>query len=381
MTPKTVMTIFGTRPEAIKFAPVVLEMQRDKHGLKPFVCVTGQHRQMLHQVLNWFGITPDRDLQLMEKDQGLGEFAGRALLSVCAVLKEVKPDLILVQGDTTTALIAGMAAFYNRIPIGHVEAGLRTRDLGNPFPEEMNRRVLGTMAQLHFAPTEGAARALLREQVDPSTVFVVGNTVVDALRLTMARPVSLGLDLPLRGRRVILVTAHRRESFGAPFESICSALRELADRNTEVELVYPVHLNPNVQAPVARHLGGHARIHLIEPVRYEQFVRLMSCCDLILTDSGGIQEEATALGKPTLIMRNTTERPEAIAAGTAKLIGTDRAGIVEETERLLKDERAYRSMAGRKCPFGDGHAASRILDILARTLACSTTEPAYELAS
>ena len=359
------MLVVGTRPEAIKLAPVVLEMQRDRRGLVPFVCVTGQHRQMLDPVLSWFGIAPDRDLQLMQENQQLAEFAGKAMLALSGVLKEVKPDLVLVQGDTNTAMIAGMAAFYSRIPIGHVEAGLRTRDLRNPFPEEMNRRVIGAMADLHFAPTEGAAQELLREQVDPSTVFVVGNTVIDALRLTMKRPVELNFDLLFQERRTILVTAHRRESFGTPFESICLALRDLADRNNEAQIVYPVHLNPNVRAPVARYLGGHPRIHLIEPLRYEQFVHLMTRCDLILTDSGGIQEEATALGKPTLIMRSATERPEAISAGNAMLVGTDRERIVKEAERLLRDEAAYGSMASCRSAFGDGYAARRILDVLA----------------
>ncbi len=359
------MLVVGTRPEAIKLAPVVLEMQRDRRGLVPFVCVTGQHRQMLDPVLSWFGIAPDRDLQLMQENQQLAEFAGKAMLALSGVLKEVKPDLVLVQGDTNTAMIAGMAAFYSRIPIGHVEAGLRTRDLRNPFPEEMNRRVIGAIADLHFAPTEGAAQELLREQVDPSTVFVVGNTVIDALRLTMKRPVELNFDLLFQERRTILVTAHRRESFGTPFESICLALRDLADRNNEAQIVYPVHLNPNVREPVERFLGGHPRIHLIEPLRYEQFVHLITRCDLILTDSGGIQEEATALGKPTLIMRSATERPEAISAGNAMLVGTDRERIVKEAERLLRDEAAYRSMASCRSAFGDGYAARRILDVLA----------------
>lgn len=376
--PKTVMTIIGTRPEAIKLAPVVLEMQRNGRGLKPFVCVTGQHREMLQQVLSWFQITPDCDLRLMQNNQGLAEFAGRAMLSLNSVLQEVRPDAVLVQGDTTTAAIAGMAAFYNRIPIGHVEAGLRTRDLHNPFPEEMNRRVVGAIADLHFAPTESAAKALLREQVDPGKVFTVGNTVIDALRLTMARPVRLDLSLRFGDRRIILVTAHRRESFGAPFESICLALRELADRNPDIEFVYPVHPNPNVQGPAMRYLSGHPRIQLLRPLRYEQFVHLMSGCDLILTDSGGIQEEATAFGKPTLVMRNTTERPEAVGAGTALLIGTDHHNIVKQTERLLRDQDAYRSMTDGPCPFGDGYAAGRILDVLTKTLASSAAESAYE---
>lgn len=369
MASQTVMLIFGTRPEAVKLAPVVLEMQQNGHGLVPLVCVTGQHRQMLYPVLDWFGITPERDLQLMQDDQGLADFAGRALLALDGALKEARPQAVLVQGDTTTAAIASIAAFYHRIPVGHVEAGLRTGDLHNPFPEEMNRRLTGAIANFHFAPTDGAANALLKEQVDPRTVFVVGNTVIDALRFTVARPVDLNLHLPLEGYRTILVTAHRRESFGAPFESICSALRDLAERNEGVQLVYPVHLNPHVREIVMRYLSGHPRIHLIEPLRYEQFVHLMSSCYLILTDSGGIQEEATALGKPTLIMRNTTERPEAISAGTAILVGTDRDRIVREAERLLRDEDAYRSMANCQHPFGDGYSAKRIIKILANLLA------------
>ncbi len=359
------MLVIGTRPEAVKLAPVVLEMQRRGRELAPFVCVTGQHRHMLDQVLSWFGIVPDRDLHLMQENQELAGFAGQALLALSGVLKEVKPDFVLVQGDTTTAMAASMAAFYHRIPICHIEAGLRTQDLRNPFPEEMNRRTISTIANLHFAPTAAAADALRQERTDPSTLFVVGNTVIDALRLTMERPVRLNLDVLSQNRRTILVTAHRRESFGKPLASICLALRDLADRNKDVQLVYPVHLNPNVQEPVLRLLSGHPRIHLIEPLRYEQFVHLMAYCDLILTDSGGIQEEGTYLGKPTLIMRNTTERPEAISAGNAMLVGTNRARIVNEAERLLRDEEAYRSMAVRQHPFGDGYAAQRILDVLA----------------
>ncbi len=369
MTNKTVMMIFGTRPEAIKLAPVVLDMQRDGRGLSPLVCVTGQHRQMLDQVNEWFGITPDVDLNLMQADQGLPEFAGRALASLTHVLKERRPDAILVQGDTTTAMIGTLAAFYQRVPVGHVEAGLRTRDLHNPFPEEMNRRVTSVIASQHFAPTDQAAQALIAEQVDASRVFVVGNTVIDALRITLARRVDLGPDCGrANGRRLVLVTAHRRESFGPAFESICQGIRKIADRNQDLEFVYPVHLNPNVREPVARHLAGHPRIRLIEPLRYEQFVHLMSACYLILTDSGGIQEEATALGKPTLIMRNTTERPEAVSAGAAMLVGTDAERIADAAERLLNNCDMYRSMSHCACPFGDGHSAGRILDILAEHL-------------
>ena len=371
---RTVMLVFGTRPEAIKLAPVVLEMQSGAHGLRPLVCATGQHRQMLDQVLEWFRIKPDYDLGLMQPDQTPADLTSRALQSLSKVLAEARPDMVLVQGDTTTALAAALAAFYHRIPVGHVEAGLRTGDLYNPYPEEMNRRAISVLTAYHFAPTQAAANALLAEQVDPATVFNVGNTVVDALRITSARPVDLELGFPTNGRRLILVTAHRRESFGPAFESMCCALRQLAERNPDVELVYPVHLNPNVRDPVGRILSGCPRIHLIEPLRYEQFVHLMSGCYLILTDSGGIQEEATVLGKPTLIMRHTTERPEAISSGTAKLVGTDPERIIGESERLLRDGEAYRSMSQGNCPFGDGHAATHILDILAR--ASTFTVPA-----
>ena len=370
------MIIFGTRPEAIKLAPLVLEMKRDGRGLEPVVCVTGQHRQMLDQILHWFSITPDRDLDLMQEDQSLSGFAGRALFSLSGVIRGEKPDAILVQGDTTTAMIAALAGFYERIPVGHVEAGLRTGDLYNPFPEEMNRRVAGVVASYHFAPTEQSAHALLAEGVAPDRIFIVGNTVLDALRLTMDRPIRLDKSCrPTNGRRLILVTAHRRESFGAPFESICHAIRNIAVGSESVELIYPVHMNPNVREPVMRHLTGHPRIRLIEPLAYEQFVHLMSKCDLILTDSGGIQEEATALRKPTLIMRNTTERSEAIRAGTAALVGTETENIVQAAENLLRDKNAYRSMTKGECPFGDGHSAEHVLTILRERLSSSVGEP------
>jgi len=319
---------------------------------------------MLDQVLDWFAIAPQYDLNLMQPNQALAEFAGRALVAIGDLLNDVKPDVVLVQGDTSTAMIAALGAFYRRCPVGHVEAGLRTRDRYNPFPEEINRRIVGTLTTYHFAPTAQAAEALKAEQVPAENIHVTGNTVVDALLMTVRRPVSLDLGFNLADRRLILVTAHRRESFGAPFESLCSALRDIADRNADVEIVYPVHLNPNVREPVMRILAGHPRIHLLEPLRYEQFSHLMAQSYLILTDSGGIQEEAPVLGKPTLVMRETTERPEAIAAGTARLVGTDRARIVAEAERLIKDQEAYGAMARAGSPFGDGHAAERIADIL-----------------
>jgi UDP-N-acetylglucosamine 2-epimerase (non-hydrolysing) len=359
-----VLSVFGTRPEAIKLAPVILELAKHSGQIESQVCVTAQHREMLDQVLEWFQIKPDYDLDLMQADQGLAQFGSRALVAVTQVLQEVEPDLVLVQGDTTSAMMAALAAFYLHIPVGHVEAGLRTRDRYNPFPEEINRRVTGVLASYHFAPTERAATALREEQVPEESIFVTGNTVVDALLMTILRKVDLQLEIGLNGRYPILVTAHRRESFGAPFESLCLALCDLAERNEDVEIIYPVHLNPNVRDPVKRILAGQPRVHLLEPLRYEQFAHLMARAYLILTDSGGIQEEAPVLGKPTLVMRETTERPEAIEAGTARLVGTDRQRIVAEAERLLRDKEAYRSMAQAGSPFGDGHAAERIVQII-----------------
>jgi UDP-N-acetylglucosamine 2-epimerase (non-hydrolysing) len=361
---KRVLSIFGTRPEAIKLAPVILEVQKHHDRFENMVCVTAQHREMLDQVLEWFEIVPDHDMNLMKPNQSLAEFAGRALLAIGGLLEDLRPDIILVQGDTSTAMIAALGAFYRRCPVGHIEAGLRTRDRYNPFPEEINRRIVGSLATFHFAPTMQAADALKAEQVRDENIFVTGNTVVDALLMTVQRPVNLKLDFSLAGKRLILVTAHRRESFGAPFESLCSALRDIADRNTDVEIVYPVHLNPNVREPVMRILSEHRQIHLLEPLRYEQFAHLMAQAYLILTDSGGIQEEAPVLGKPTLVMRETTERPEAVAAGTARLVGTDRARIVGAVESLLHNEKEYLAMAQAGSPFGDGHAAERIAKIL-----------------
>jgi len=361
---KRILTIFGTRPEAIKLAPVILELGKHPDLFDTLVCVTGQHREMLDQVLEWFQISPDFDLDLMQPNQGLAEFAGRALVAVSGVLEKVRPDVVLVQGDTTTVVMGALAAFYQRIPVGHVEAGLRTSERYNPFPEEINRRMTSPLTTFHFAPTERAKAALLVEQVPAKDIFLTGNTVVDALMMTTRRPLDLDLGFKLGTRYPILVTAHRRESFGAPFESLCLAMRDLVERNPEVEIVYPVHLNPNVREPVGRILSGQQRIHLLEPMRYEHLAHLMAKVYLILTDSGGIQEEAPVLGKPTLVMRETTERPEAIEAGTASLVGTDRNRIVAETERLLYDESAYHKMSQASSPFGDGHAAERIVEVL-----------------
>lgn len=358
-----VVVIFGTRPEAIKLAPVIAELRSRDPETRVHVCVTAQHRQMLDQVLEWFGIVPDFDLDLMQANQSLCHLAGKILSHISEVLARLQPDVVLVQGDTTTTMAAALAAGYCGIPVGHVEAGLRTYDMRNPFPEELNRRITSLTATYHFAPTQRAAGALLEERTPSAQVYVTGNTVIDALGMTLSRPAPA--DLPSNGhRRMVLVTAHRRESFGGPFESMCRAMRQIAERNPDVQIVYPVHLNPNVREPVNRILAGHSRIHLLEPLRYEQFVHLMARAHLVLTDSGGIQEEAPFLGKPTLVMRETTERPEAIEAGTARLVGISEASIVNWCEKLLADRTEYEKMAKAGSPFGDGRASQRIVDIL-----------------
>ncbi len=360
-----VMMVFGTRPEAVKIAPLAHALA-EHPALDAVICVTAQHREMLDQVLDWFHLTPDFDLDLMQPGQTLTGLTTRAIQGVSEVVERVQPDIVLVQGDTTTAMCAALAAFYQRVPVGHVEAGLRTYDLDNPFPEEANRQIVRVMATYHFAPTETARDALLAENVDPAAIYVTGNTVIDALHWTVAQPHTLDLPLPLDvpGERLVLITAHRRESFGADFESICLAIKQIAERNPDVRLIYPVHLNPNVQEPVYRILSDVERVHLIDPLPYPDFAHLMNRVDLIITDSGGLQEEAPALGKPVLVMRHTTERPEAVAAGTARLVGTDTADIVTAAEELLHDAAAYARMANAISPFGDGHAAERIVKIL-----------------
>jgi UDP-N-acetylglucosamine 2-epimerase (non-hydrolysing) len=364
-----ILLIFGTRPEAVKMAPLVHALAEDP-ALDAVTCVTAQHREMLDQVLDWFHIIPDFDLDLMQPGQTLTGLTTRAIQGVSEIVEQVKPDVVLVQGDTTTAMCAALAAFYQRVPVGHVEAGLRTHDIYNPFPEEVNRHLVGVMATYHFAPTETARDALLAENVAPSAIYVTGNTVIDALHWTVKQPHTLDLPLPLDvpGECLVLITAHRRESFGADFESICLALKQIAERNPDVRLVYPVHLNPNVQEPVYRILSGVERVHLIDPLPYPDFAHLMNRADLIITDSGGLQEEAPALGKPVLVMRRTTERPEAVEAGTARLVGTQTADIVAAAEELLHDEAAYARMANAVSPFGDGHAAERIVEVLERDL-------------
>ena len=392
-----VLSIFGTRPEAIKMAPVLTSLAQEPL-IESRVCVTAQHRRMLDQVLTLFDVVPDFDLDLMEYHQSLASFTSRAMDSVTGVLREVKPDIVLVQGDTTTAMVAALAAFYQKVPVGHVEAGLRTANLLRPFPEEMNRRFIDMLAALCFAPTEAAAGALLREGVPPERILVTGNTVIDALHWVVGLPPSesarrlleqVGLHnvLPKRpaglevdsdkasdggswatpdGARHILVTAHRRENFGEPIDNICKALIKIVRRNPGVKITYPVHSNPRVLQPVQCALGNARNIHLVDPIDYEPFVHLMARSYLVMTDSGGIQEEAPSLGVPVIVLRDETERPEAVEAGTVKVVGTDVEAIVSQAERLLRDQGEYLRMARSISPYGDGHSAKRIVDGLLR---------------
>ena len=360
---KTVLSVFGTRPEAIKMAPILKLLARER-GLRSLVCVTAQHREMLDQVLGLFSIVPDEDLDLMREGQTLEEITTRALTELSASLRRLKPDLLLVQGDTTTTMAASLAALYARVPVGHVEAGLRTGDLDYPYPEEANRRITSVLARHHFAPTERARRNLLAEGVAEDSILVTGNTVIDALLEVAAMKPARAPKLPLRGRRLILVTAHRRENFGPPLLEIAGAIRDLAERYPDVDLVYPVHRNPNVDQPVRKELGSVPGVHLIDPLEYKAFVDLMAESCLILTDSGGIQEEAPSLGKPVLVLRDETERPEAVDAGTVKLVGPHRQAIVAAAAGLLDSKEAYAAMARAVNPYGDGRAARRIVEHL-----------------
>jgi UDP-N-acetylglucosamine 2-epimerase (non-hydrolysing) len=372
---KKILLVFGTRPEAIKLAPVVKELKKHPEHFQTVVCVTAQHRQMLDQVLGIFDIVPDHDLDIMKPGQDLFDVTCNVLHGIKPVIEQECPDIVLVQGDTTTAMATGLACYYCRIPIGHVEAGLRTNNKFAPFPEEINRKVVGTIADLHFAPTKWARENLLRERVDDATIFVTGNTVIDAL-FAVVKTIEASAELKEqlatrfsfldRAKRLILVTGHRRENFGEGFENICRALTEIAGRYPDVEIIYPVHLNPNVQEPVQRIMGGSGlmNIHLVEPIDYLPFVYLMHRSHLVITDSGGIQEEAPSLGKPVLVMRETTERPEAVEAGTAKLTGTDKEAIVYNAATLLSDDQAYNAMARAINPYGDGKACQRIVAAL-----------------
>ncbi len=359
-----VLSVFGTRPEAIKMAPLLAELGRRSDVMSSRVCVTAQHREMLDQVLEVFGITPEIDLDVMTENQSPSRVTGAVLESLDGILAERPPDLVLVHGDTTTTMAASLAAFYHQIPVGHVEAGLRTGCRYYPFPEEMNRVVTDSVATFHFAPTRKAAANLLKSGVSKDSITVTGNTVIDALLDVAGRPHNDELGVRTDGR-VILVTAHRRENHGLPLENICHALRDVADAFPDVRVVYPVHLNPNVQRVARRVLGDHERILLLEPLSYVPFVRIMKESFLVVTDSGGLQEEAPSLGKPVLVLRNETERPEAVEAGTVKLVGTDRDAIVEEMTRLLTDDAAYAAMAEAVNPYGDGRASVRIADAIA----------------
>lgn len=381
---KKVLAVFGTRPEAIKLAPVIRELEK-LNDVETVCCVTAQHRQMLDQVLSLFDIHPAHDLDIMRVDQTLTQITAHVLTQLDKVLEKEHPDIVLVQGDTTTAMAGALAAYYHHIPVGHVEAGLRTGDKYSPFPEEINRIFIDQISDICFAPTELAKENLLRCGVDAGNIHVTGNTVVDALLDASQRLDSIErnanrdellMGLPQwfldcdwsgqGGRRLVLVTGHRRESFGRDMESISHALRLIAERNQDVEVVYPVHMNPNVREPVHRIMGGMDRIHLLEPLGYAPFVWLMSNAYIILTDSGGVQEEAPTLGKPTLVMRKTTERPEGIEAGTALLVGVETDSIADAAQHLLDDKNAYARMAKARNPYGDGHAAERIVGIIER---------------
>jgi len=374
-----ISVIFGTRPEAIKLAPVILALRRDSR-FSAHVCVTAQHRQMLDQVLEVFGLIPDADLDLMRPGQTLTSLTCSALSGVGEYLKAERPDLVLVQGDTTTVFATALAAFYNEIPVGHVEAGLRTWNLKSPWPEEANRVLAGHLTTLHFAPTEASRDNLLREAFDPKSIFVTGNTVIDALHIAVDQVRQHPPEIPQlnpalmkerRGAPLVLITAHRRESFGEKLETICQTIGRLAASFPQTQFVYPVHLNPNVRATVAETLGAQngngsngSNVHLIEPLSYLPFVALMERATVILTDSGGVQEEAPSLGKPVLVMRDTTERPEALKGGTVKLVGADPQVIYGETARLLEDSAYYSSMAQVRNNYGDGKASGRILDAI-----------------
>jgi UDP-N-acetylglucosamine 2-epimerase (non-hydrolysing) len=362
----TVLVVLGTRPEAIKLAPVISELRRHR-DVTTRVCVTGQHREMVQPILELFDVRPDVDLALMTPDQRLSSLTAAALMRIEQVIVSMSPDWVVLQGDTTSAMSAALAAFYQRVPVAHVEAGLRTFDLARPFPEEANRRIADALATVHFAPTELARRNLLREGVDNSTIYVTGNTVVDAL-LTVSSLPEDGLEGQLAwlppNRRIILMTAHRRESFGTGLRDVCRAVREIVDAVPDVQCVYPVHLNPNVQDPARAILAGHDRILLIPPLDYVSLIHLMRRSTLILTDSGGLQEEAPTFGKPVLVLRDLTERPEAVQAGCARIVGTDRRVIVSAALALLNDRSAYDRMAKIANPFGDGHASKRIVQVL-----------------
>jgi UDP-N-acetylglucosamine 2-epimerase (non-hydrolysing) len=366
---RNILCVIGTRPEAIKMAPVVSALRAHPAGFAVTVVATAQHRAMLDQILANFSIRPDIDLDMMTHDQSLPELTARLLPALDRVLGTTRPDFVLAQGDTTTVLVAGLACFYRRICFGHVEAGLRTHDMASPFPEEMNRTLVGRLATRHYAPTRGAAVNLRREGVPAGSIVVTGNTVIDALHHMVALKPALPCAIP-PDRRLVLVTAHRRENFGAPFEKILTAIAGLVSTHPDIEIVYPVHPNPNVREPAYRLLGHLERVRLVEPLDYAGFVAAMVRSHLIITDSGGVQEEAPALAKPVLVLRQETERPEAVAAGVVRVVGVESADILREAGRLLTDPAAYAAMAKGVSPYGDGKASERIAASLARDLMC-----------
>ncbi len=373
--PCKILVVFGTRPEAIKLFPVIAALKADPR-FEPVVCVSAQHRQMLDQVLEIAGIVPDYDLDLMRPDQSLDALTAALLTELGKAMDEVQPDRVIVQGDTATAMAGALAAYYRKVPVGHVEAGLRSGNIYHPWPEEVNRKIIGQIADMHFAPTDVSAKALTDELVDPARVHVTGNTVIDALHWVTARiaaepQLAAGLaeiETRFAGKRIVGVTSHRRENFGGGLENIAEAVRQIAER-PDVAVIFPVHLNPNVRAVMHGALGGRPNVALIEPLDYPNFARLLAIAEVMLTDSGGVQEEAPALGKPVLVMRETTERPEGVTAGTAKLVGTDTQTIVTEMFNLLDDKTAYEAMARAHNPFGDGHSARRIVELLGNEIA------------
>lgn len=359
------MTVFGTRPEAIKMCPLVLEMHKYPEYIEPIVAVTAQHREMLDQVLELFHIKPDYDLNIMASGQTLYDITTRALNGLKEVIEDAKPDMVLVHGDTTTTFAGALAAFYAQVPVGHVEAGLRTGNKYSPYPEEMNRKLTGSIADMHFAPTSTSKENLLKENVNPEAIMVTGNTVIDALQTTVKANYEFAdaefNKIFARGNRLILMTTHRRENLGEPMRNVYKALRMVLETHADVEAIFPVHKNPKVREIVQEELGGFERVHLIEPMDYEPFANLMGKVDIVLTDSGGIQEEAPALGKPVLVLRDTTERPEAVDAGTVKLVGTGYEDVLRETNLLLDDPAYYQKMAEAANPYGDGKACERII--------------------
>lgn len=360
---KKILLVFGTRPEAIKMCPLVNEL-KTREGIKTIVCVSGQHRQMLDQVLEAFHVVPDYDLSIMKDRQTLFDITTNILDRIKAVLEEVKPDVVLVHGDTSTTFVTALACFYMQIPVGHVEAGLRTNDICSPYPEEFNRQAVSIISRYNFAPTEQARQNLLSEGKRPESIFVTGNTAIDALRTTVREDYSHPELVWASDSRLILITAHRRENLGEPMKNIFRAIRRAMDEHTDVKAIYPIHMNPIVRKTADEFLGGDDRIHIIEPLDVLDFHNFLARCFLVLTDSGGIQEEAPSLGKPVLVMRNTTERPEGIAAGTLKLVGTDEEVIYRSFKQLLEDNEEYARMSNACNPYGDGFACKRIADIL-----------------